>query len=101
MADFLPKLRISATLTGTVISDIFPSVFKKKVGENFVDDASGWVYNVEIPMQDAPPLTLQLQTLDKPAKGDIIHFPLKLETSLRTKYSIKDKCVIQTKKGSA
>ena len=92
--DFLPKLRIAAVLRGVVTSDVFDATFKKKVGDNFVDDAKGFVYNVEIPLDGAPPITLQLQTLDKPEKGDTIEFPMKLETSLRSKYSIKDQCVI-------
>lgn len=92
--DFIPKLKIKAVLSGTVVSDVFPMKFKRKVGNDFVDDADGWVYNVEMPVEDAPPVTLQLQTLDKPEKGDTIDFPMKLQANLRMKYSIKDICVI-------
>lgn len=94
MADFIPKLRIPALLTGVVTSDSFPAMFKRKDGDNFVDDCAGWVFNVEIPVENAPPISVQLQTLDKATKGDNIQFPMKLETSLRTKYSIKDKIVL-------
>lgn len=92
--DFIPKLRINAVLSGTVVSDVFPVKFKKKVGNEFLDDADGWVFNVEMPVEGAPPVTIQLQTLDKPEKGDTIDFPMKLETNLRMKYSIKQMCVI-------
>ena len=92
--DFIPKLRIPAFLSGVVTSDSFPATFKKKVGDNFVDDCAGWVFNVEIAIENAPPISIQLQTLDKAAKGDTIQFPMKLETSLRTKYSIKDRIVL-------
>lgn len=96
--DFIPKLRIDAVLSAIVCSDVFPSKTKKKVGDNWVDDADAFVFNVEIPQDGAPPVQLQLQTLHKPAKGDRIDFPIKLETALRTKYSVKGQCVITTPK---
>lgn len=102
MADnFIPKLRIDATISGIVCSDVFPSKTKKQVGGQWVDDQDAWVFNIEIPQENAPPVQLQLQTIDKPAKGDRIDFPIKLETALRTKYSIKGKCVISTPKQKA
>lgn len=93
--NFVPKNRLPVTLSGTVTSDVFPGKFQKRVGDDFVEDGDAFVYNVELPQDGAPPVTLQIQTKEQPKKGDRIDFPIVLELLLRSKYSVRGTCVIR------
>jgi len=97
MADitYTPKLRLRPALTGTVVSDVFPGRFQIKEGDRFIDGALGYVYNVEIPVEDAPPTIIQLMSLNAPKKGDEVTFRFPLETFLKPKYGIKDNVEIR------
>lgn len=92
---YTPKLRLRPALTGIVVSDVFPARFQIRDGDRFVDGELGNVYNVEIPVEGAPPTIIQLMSLNAPKKGDEVTFKFPLETFLKPKYGIKDNVEIR------
>lgn len=94
-ASYTPKLRLQPRLTGIVVSDVFPAKFQKREGVRYVDGDDGWIFNLEIPVDGAVPVVIQLQTTMKPEKGDEVEFKLPLETFMKQKYAIQTPIAIR------
>lgn len=92
--NYTPKLRLRPALTGIVVSDVFPSYFQVQKDGRFIDGDPGYAYNVEIFVENAPPVVVQLLTVEAPKKGDEVTFKFPLETFLKPKYAIKDRITI-------
>lgn len=97
---YTPKLRLRPALTGTVVSEVFPSNFQVRKDGRFIDGEPGYVYNIEIPVDGAPPVVVQILTTTAPKRGDEVTFKFPLETFLKPKYAVKDQIVI-TRNGKA
>lgn len=92
---FSPKQRFKVVLTGLVVSDVFSTEFQKKVGQDYVKDGAANAYNVQIAVEGAPPIVLQLVTKERPNIGDTVDFPVTLEMFLKSKYTIRDSIVVK------
>lgn len=98
--NYTPKLRLRPALTGIVVSEVFPSHFQIQKDGRFIEGDAGYVYNLEIAVENAPPVVVQVLTVEAPKKGDEVTFKFPLETFLKPKYAIKDRITI-TRNGKA
>lgn len=100
MADFVPKLRIPSIIAGTVVSDVFPCKLKVQKDGQWQDGEDAHAFNVEIPVEGAPPRVIELRALQKPVKGDTVEFMLSLETNLKASYTVRKQIVFKSGKKS-